>query len=398
MTCDEDPHCIKIDGQCKLYIHRTNLFDEKRDNEIFYMDRVVEELLRYPIKRNEILYDSISPIINKELIVLKPSVYIIVHHETPDELKQMIQMLYMNKVGIQLNTRPLYNTYETTEVTFPREQYMKTTDYVLLNSFISSLPKIWENYLSKDFKEQSNPQQSLYQSLVLGLNQMDLNENITIQVLKEKIIQSFEMLVQQKLVIKKIIEIFQSKIYIQNQMSSQNENQSQKDKKKKKSKTNQTQNQNQNKTQSSKMNMPNINMNMRNNETQDLIVQLYKNYCQKVFKHIQSLESLKNEILHDKNLGCEVDIIIVSMIFQINIVILERVRREGEIGYVCIGPQFGNFSKYILLIKNTSTERNLYSIVVNQNKYLFDEEELPFSFRSDILSQCDRHLHICYDC
>jgi hypothetical protein len=153
--------------------------------------------------------------------------------------------------------------------------------------------------------------------------------------------------------------------------------------------------------QMSKMNSSSSSMNlneMRNNETQDIIVQLYKNYCQKVFKHIQSLESLKNEILHDKNLGCEVDIIIISMIFQINIVILERIRREGQIGYVCIGPQFGNFSKYILLIKNTSTERNLYSIIANQNKYLFDEEELPFSFRSDILSQCDRHLHICYDC
>jgi hypothetical protein len=79
LSCEDDPHCVVEKNSCKLFVNKVNLLDNGRkyNNYIYYVSRIVDELLRFKMKRNEILNDTIPTIINKELIDKKTNKYII---------------------------------------------------------------------------------------------------------------------------------------------------------------------------------------------------------------------------------------------------------------------------------------------------------------------------------
>ncbi len=49
-------------------------------------------------------------------------------------------------------------------------------------------------------------------------------------------------------------------------------------------------------------------------------------------------------------------------------------------------------------MKNATIDRNVYSIIENRGKYLFDILDLPLEFKHDILDKCSEHLELCYQC
>jgi len=66
-TCYTDIHCNYDNKKCKLYISATNLVDEQ-DNNTKYTILIMEELLRNRLKRDEILNNKISDVLNKDII------------------------------------------------------------------------------------------------------------------------------------------------------------------------------------------------------------------------------------------------------------------------------------------------------------------------------------------
>ena len=68
--CESDPHCINQNQKCKLYIHKNNLVQLFKNikNYQYYLSKLLDELLRFKIKREEILNNEIDNIINKNYI------------------------------------------------------------------------------------------------------------------------------------------------------------------------------------------------------------------------------------------------------------------------------------------------------------------------------------------
>jgi hypothetical protein len=60
LDCNDDPHCIVSKKECKLYLNTKNLLDLHKNfnNYNYYLSKIVDELLRYKTKRNEILEET----------------------------------------------------------------------------------------------------------------------------------------------------------------------------------------------------------------------------------------------------------------------------------------------------------------------------------------------------
>ena len=78
------------------------------DNYNYYLSKIIDEILRYKMKRNEILNDNIPIIINKEFIDDKPNKYIIIHTMNYDEINNIIDKLYLDNKGLFIDNRNLY--------------------------------------------------------------------------------------------------------------------------------------------------------------------------------------------------------------------------------------------------------------------------------------------------
>jgi hypothetical protein len=136
-----------------------------------------------------------------------------------------------------------------------------------------------------------------------------------------------------------------------------------------------------------------------NSVNENILLQLYKHQCTKLFNQTQSFDALLQDITNPKYTGCEMDIVITSLMMNVNILILEKMKPKEAPRFSCVGPQFHSENgKYILLYKTTLPDKNVYFILQNKGKYIFEDIDLPFEFKNKILEQCENHQHICYDC
>ncbi len=395
LSCDDDPHC-KVsfisnngtkskNGKCKLYINEYNLLEKKRKNEEFYLDRIIEELLRYPLKRDEIIYDNISPIINKDLVVVNKNKYVLIHGEDYIELDNIIDNIYLDKKGIILNKSPLFEEQSNRKnVSFKHDEYFVTKSKLINSSMIRDLPIYWNNYLGNTFKVVTNIEDSLFVSISYALKQLETNNNIgkeiTPLMIKELLVQYLDKVSKDKNIIAKIADAFDEDI------KNNNSNLNIKN----------------NKKHSNKKTKPTLRNNMSNENIkkydENTIYLLYKNQCKKLLAHVQSYSQLSQELLSNNHKGCEVDILLLSNKFNINIIILEERKKRDLPTFYCVGSQFGNFNKYIILMRNIQLEKNIYNILENKNKFVFEDVDLPYKFREEIVDKCKLHTKLCYQC
>ncbi len=379
MSCSDDPHCIVDDSVCKLYIHRMNLLERGRDNEIFYLDRIVEELLRYPLKRNEIIYDNISSVIDKELLIIDPKKYILMHGETYVEMMNILENIYLDRTGIQLNKRPLYEQFVTQNYVFVKDKYLKTSTKLVNESLLQPIPTQWEPFLNSTFKMQKNTENSLFISLSYALRELTTNNNFTSKNIQIKIAETLELIKENKGMIKKLYHIMNPEC----EGGEGNEKEKEKNNSKKK-------------------NLNNNNNTRRNSQMEydeNVLVNLYRNQCRKLLSHVQSFEGLIHEITGDKHIGCEMDILLTSYMMNVNIIVLDRFKHKEAPKFYCVGQQFDSgFSKYILLYKTLAFDKNIYFILESKGKYVFENIDLPFEFRNNIIDKCGSHSTFGYEC
>ena len=77
--CESDPHCVIDKNACKLYIHKINLIELHKNikNYPYYLARLLDELLRFKIKREELLNNEIENILHKNHIPENEKKYLI---------------------------------------------------------------------------------------------------------------------------------------------------------------------------------------------------------------------------------------------------------------------------------------------------------------------------------
>ena len=332
LSCDDDPHCVVSKNSCKLYLNNKNLLntDKKFDNYNYYLSKIVDELLRYKMKRNEILYDNIPTIINKELIELNNEKYIIIHSINYNEINNIIEKLFLDNKGLFIDNRNLYEEISTKDISFKKEKYSKTNMVLIKNNKTEDLSVFWNKLLGNKFKININENIGLLPliSNILNLDEIKKNENekIDINILKNKIIQYIKNIISKK---------YKNIIF---------------------------------------------------NNTD--IIELYKKSESKLFKYITSLDVLFENINNESYEGCDIDLEFISKIYNLNIIILDKRIKKDHIGYKFI--KSNNYSTYyILLYKSIIFDTIVYNIIQNKNKVIFKINELPQKF-SDYIIQNDK--------
>ena len=190
LSCDSDSHCILENNKCKLYINKINLLNKNIINYNYYISKIVDELLRYKMKRDEILEDKIPNIINREIIEKNTSKYIVIDTLNIDRISNLIDDLFLDKKGIFIDNRNLYETSDTKDIGFIKELYTKSN--ILLTNKTEDLSIHWLKYLKNNFKVLLNENNNIFSILVtiLNLEQFKSNRNkyIDIFLLKTNII------------------------------------------------------------------------------------------------------------------------------------------------------------------------------------------------------------------
>jgi hypothetical protein len=219
LSCNNDPHCSIDKNKCKLFINKINLInkDRKINNYNFYLSRIIDELLRFKMKRNEILNDNIPIIINKENISENINKYIVIHTNNMNEINNIVEKLYYDNYGILFDTRNLYENISTKEYSFKEEKYLKTDLLKIENTKTEELSIYWIKILGNKFRSIINSNDSLF-ALILQIINMNQFKNIrndallTIDILKSKIINYFNAIKIKE----NILELYKTNKYFKN--------------------------------------------------------------------------------------------------------------------------------------------------------------------------------------
>jgi len=316
LNCEDDPHCIKTKNSCKLYLN----IHEKRNNYGYFLSKIVDELLRYKMKRNEILYDHIPTIINKELIETNPEKYIIIHTNNYNEINNIIDKIYLDNKGLYIDNRNLYEEITTKDISFKREKYVISDICLIKNDKTEDLSIYWNKILGYNYKINKCENTGLF-SLIIDIFHLEEfknnNEKIDIYILKNKIIEHIKKLISKK------------------------------------------------------------NKNISLNESD--IIDLYKKSDNKNFKYIISIESLIENIINNSYQGCDIDLKFISEIYNLNIIILDKRIKKNQISHQFIKSK-NNGLYYILIYKSVIFESVIYNIIQNKTKMIFKINELPKKF------------------
>ena len=180
LGCNNDPHCITTKDGCKLFVNSENLLEIHKNfnNYNYYIAKIVDELLRFKMKRDEILNDYIPIIINRELIEQNINKYIIIHTTNINEIHNIINKLFLDNKGLYIDYRNLYEEVTTKEIAFRKSDYIKT-NLKLLNkdSDVEDLSIFWTKLLGNKFKIKLSDNNTL---LYLILNILNLGESINV--------------------------------------------------------------------------------------------------------------------------------------------------------------------------------------------------------------------------
>ena len=330
LSCEDDPHCIVSNNSCKLYINERNLVKNEYENNIrknydnykFYIAKIVDELLRYPFKRNEMINDNIPVIINKDIIEEDHDKYIIIHTMNYNDINDIVEKIYYDNKGLFIDDRKLYEEISTKEYSFKSDKFTKLNSSLFVNnSNIEDLSIHWGKILGNKYNVIINDDKNkLFDVIIMLLNKPELkneiNKEININIIKNMIRDFLTILV-------------------------------------------------------SKKNNQGLN---KNN-----IIEIYKNDGTNIFKYITNFEDILDEINSDQYKGCDADLLSLSKIFNINIIILDKRIKKNSNGYKYY-KSLNNSKTFILLYKSTINELNIYNLVQLKGKTIFKINELPNKF------------------
>jgi len=190
LTCGDDPHCIQSNNSCKLFIDNTDLLEIHKDfsNYNYYIAKIVDELLRYKMKRDEILNDNIPIIINKEIIEENKNKYIIIHSINNNEINNIIDKLFLDTKGVYIDKRNLYEEITTKEIAFRKGDYIKSDISIIQDNVIEELSVYWLKIFGNKFKIKLSDNNTIFTLMASILNYINTNTTIDITSVKNSLI------------------------------------------------------------------------------------------------------------------------------------------------------------------------------------------------------------------
>jgi hypothetical protein len=325
-TCEDDPHCIVHKNKCKLFINEKNVVDIHKNinNYSYYISKIIDELLRFKLKRNEILNNKIPVIINKELIEKINDKFVMIHTLNTYDINYLIDKLYVDTKNLFLDDRKLFEENSTKEYSFKKDKYIKSTSILIEDYKMEDLSVYWDKFLGNKFKIRIYDKDTIFSIMKLVLNMEELKsykeEQVNVIDIKNKLVSHIKKIASNK---------------------------------------------------------------KNNNNIEKELLELYANNCDKKLKYITSIQSLIGEILTESYEGCYIDLKYLSSIYKLNIIILDKRRLKDKEGHEFIKCEGSNY--YIILYRVVIVENNIYYLIQNKNMIVFKKNDLPTKFYNHIV-------------
>ena len=112
------------------------------------------------------------------------------------------------------------------------------------------------------------------------------------------------------------------------------------------------------------------------------LINLYKKNSK--MKNVTNLQSLHDEILNQKYSGDESDLDIISQMYNINFLILDKRIKKNSNGLTIIKSKNFKTDNFILLYKTTIFDKNIFNLIQFRGKILLRYNDLPEKFCSMI--------------
>ena len=184
--CESDPHCVIDKNACKLYIHKINLIELHKNikNYPYYLARLLDELLRFKIKREELLNNEIENILHKNYVPENEKKYLILQTYNIKEIDNKLEKLFFNNQGINMDLNRLYDESTTKKFAFNKNLFLK--EKYNNNENVNNLSTHWERIMGSSFKVKKQPLH-VFEIFKKVLNKSD-HKNNNIYSIKEKLI------------------------------------------------------------------------------------------------------------------------------------------------------------------------------------------------------------------
>ena len=337
LTCEDDPHCVIDKNSCKLYINKYNLLDIYKgvENYNFYISKIMDELLRFKIKREEILNNDINNIINKNYIPENNNKYLLVKTLDAEDIEYRINQIYYDNKGVFIDNRPLIEESTTREYAFDKSYYLLSKNNIINEFKYDELSGYWQKYL-KDFKvntKQNNLLEQVLFAIHTNKNVYKQNKNLSIQDMKNEISQEIIFSIKNK-------------------------------------------------------------KNKEKNNSEQHILNKYRSFCgSQDLNKLISLEQLIGFIKNQSYNGCIVDLHYLSKIYSLNIIVLDKRKQKGQnnkkIDYQRFLDKQSNY--YLLLYRSQIGTTSLYNLICKNKIYIFHKNQIPSEFMNLMMSSVNKN-------
>ena len=318
LSCNDDPHCSQIGKECLLFVNNINLIDKDRkiNNYNFYLSKIIDELLRFKLKRNEILNDNIPIIINKKMITQNIKKYIVIKTNNKNEIQNNIDKLFLDDKGIIMDTKNLYEEVSTNDIGFKKNKFLKVRVKELNETKSNDLSTYWIKILGYNYTVKLNTTDSLL-FLLLSIVNLQEFKNISSNLTSNKLIDVDDL---KNIIIKYI----------------------------------------------------------NNTKNKNSVILSYSKM--KYFKNIPDIDLIKEKILLEDYKGNEADLNIISKIFNINFIILDKRLKKNQTNIKIIKSKNYKTDYFVLLYKTKIVDLYIYNLIQSKGNIIFKFNNLPSKF------------------
>ena len=332
----KDVHCIKDGDTCKLHIFSKNLLTGK-DNIKQYKNILIEELLKNKMKRDEILDNNVTEIIDVKKIIPSKDEIIFLGKDSEDFEK--LSKLYHQEKHIYINNIDPFDTLEPKFYGIDKE-YQERLPLSFQEINLEPLTTHWNKILGNKYLVYRTKSDTLFDAFEKGVNYINMEED------KESI---SALKIRQNLsdydVKEDLINIISKKL--------------------------------------------SINL-YKDDDNKELLLNLYKNYEPKQYKDINSIPELKSYINKQSYSGNLIDIYILSHIYKLNVIILDSRLKKDSIGLRIIENKDSVY--YMVLLSNFFKDKQIYNIIVNNGKYIYEKYNFDDRFRELINNYEEKNI------
>jgi hypothetical protein len=178
--CQTDPHCSVTDGQCRLFINQQNLIDPNIDNSERYLALIVEELLKNPLRRGEILNNQVDNFVDEHYLEHRDK-EVIVQQKHRESVRQM----YKKGVDYRARMDQLYDVANPLHVKDASNVYEWAIEGACFQGY-EPLTEHWKEIIGTNFvrRKDKGTKNCILEALTLALNQRDRSTPQTISTIR----------------------------------------------------------------------------------------------------------------------------------------------------------------------------------------------------------------------